>query len=144
VLPLDGPVDRASQGQRRIGRFFTWITALVAFLALLVSVAGTYSLLSFTVSRQTREIGIRIALGANPRRIIAGVFSRTMVQFATGIVLGAVTWFYVIVRILGGGHRLELLITTGIGLMLVALLASGLPVRRALRIEPTEALRNPG
>ena len=88
VLPLDGPIDRASQLQRRVGRFFSWATAVVAFIALLISVAGIYSVLSFTVARQTREIGIRIALGADERRIIAGVFSRAMVQIGAGIVLG--------------------------------------------------------
>jgi putative ABC transport system permease protein len=87
VLPLDGPVDRVSQGQRRVGRFFAVITALVALIALLISIAGTYSVLSFTVSRQTREIGIRIALGADPRRIVAGVFSRAMVQIGVGIIV---------------------------------------------------------
>lgn len=144
ALALDQPVDRVSRAQRRLGRFFSWMTALVASIALLISVAGTYSLMAFTVSRQTREIGIRIALGADSRRIIAGAFSRTMVQFAVGIVLGAVTWFFVVVRLLGGGDRIGLVVLTAIALMVVALAACGLPVRRALRIEPTEALRNAG
>jgi len=142
VLRMDGPVDRVSRNQRRMGRFFSSITGLVALIALLISVAGTYSVMSFTVSRQTREIGIRIALGADRRRIIAGVFSRAMVQIAVGIVLGAVTWFYVIVHVLGGRDRVGLLVVTAIVLMLVGLAACGGPVRRALRIEPIEALRN--
>ncbi len=142
VLPLNEPVDRTSRSERRIGRFIAWISALVALIALLISVAGTYSVLSFTVARQTREIGIRIALGARPRRIIASIFSRAMVQIAAGIALGALFWFYVIVGVLGGGHRFGLLATTVIVLMLVGLAACGIPVRRALRIEPTEALRH--
>jgi predicted permease len=144
VLPLDGPVDPSSRSERRIGRFLAWTAALVALIALLISVAGTYSVLSFTVSRQTREIGIRIALGARPRRIVAAVFSRAMVQIAAGIALGAVFWFYVIVRVLGGGHRYGLLAATAIVLILVGLAACGIPVRRALRIEPTEALKHAG
>ena len=119
------------------------ITALVALIALLISIAGIYSVLSFTVARQTREIGIRIALGAAPHRVVAGVFSRAMVQIAIGIVVGTLIWFYVIVQVLGGG-RIGLLVTTAVVLMLVGLLACGLPVRRALRIEPTEALRDAG
>lgn len=144
TLTLDGPVDKVSQTQRRIGRFSAWVTALVALIALLISVAGTYSVLSFTVSRQTREIGIRIALGANPRRIIAGVFSRAMFQIATGIVVGALLWFYVIVLVLGGGNQVRLLIATGCVLVLLGLIACGVPVRRALRIEPIEVLRTLG
>jgi predicted permease len=144
VLPLDGPVDRVSRAQRRIGRFFSSLTAAVAFIAILISVAGTYSVMSFTVSRQTREIGIRIALGADGRRIVAGVFSRAMVQIGAGIVLGTVIWFYVIVHQLGGGKRIELLAASALLLMVLGVLACGIPVRRALRIEPTEALRNVG
>jgi ABC-type antimicrobial peptide transport system permease subunit len=117
------------------------MTALVALIALLISVAGTYSVLSFTVARQTREIGIRIALGADRRRIIAGVFSRAMVQIGTGVVLGAVLWFYVIVHQLGGGGRIGLLLATAGILLLVGLIACGLPVRRALRIEHRSAER---
>ena len=113
-------------------------------IALLISVAGAYSALSFTVSRQTREIGIRLALGAGPRRIVTGIFSRAMVQIAAGIALGAVFWFSVIVGVLDGGHRVGLLAATALVLMLIALAACGVPVRRALRIEPTEALRHAG
>lgn len=144
VLTLDGPVDRISQSQRRVGRFLSWLTALVAFIALLISVAGTYSVMAFTVARQTREIGIRIALGADRRRIIGGVFSRAMVQICAGVIVGTATWFYVIVYLLGGGDRIGLLALTAVGLAVVGLLACGLPVSRALRIEPTEALRHDG
>jgi ABC-type antimicrobial peptide transport system permease subunit len=100
--------------------------------------------LSFTVARQTREIGIRIALGADRRRIIAGVFSRAMVQIGIGIVVGALIWFYVIVVVLGGGDRVGLLIATAFILMLMGLVACGVPVSRALGIEPTEAIRDVG
>jgi hypothetical protein len=141
VLPLDGPVDRANQAQRLMSRFFASVTALVAVIALLISVAGTYSVMSFTVSRQTREIGIRIALGADRRRIITGVFSRAMMQIGTGIIAGAVIWFYVIVDVLGGGDRIGLLLVAAAVLALVGTVACGVPVRRALHIEPAEALR---
>ena len=144
VVTLDGPADRVSRAQRRIGRVFSWITALVALIALLISIAGTYSVMSFTVLRQTREIGIRMALGADPRQIIAGVFSRAMMLVVTGIVIGAGLWFYVIVYVLGGGQRVGLLMTTAGLLIIVGSLACGVPVRRALRIQPIEALRNIG
>ena len=144
VLPLDGPVDRTAKGQRRVGRFSAVVTALVALIALLISIAGIYSVLSFTVARQTREIGIRIALGAAPHRVVAGVFSRAMLQIGIGIIVGTLVWFYVIVQVLGGQDRIGLLAANVVVLILVGLIACGLPVRRALRIEPTEALRDAG
>jgi putative ABC transport system permease protein len=144
TLPLDRAVDKVSQSQRRIGRFAAWIAALVALIALLVSVAGIYSVLSFTVARQTHDIGIRIALGADRRRVVGRVFSRAMVQIVTGILLGAVLWFYVVVRVLGGGDRVGLVMTTAGVLLLVGVLACGVPVRRALRIEPLDAIRTVG
>ncbi|MGH7444556.1 MAG: FtsX-like permease family protein, partial [Longimicrobiales bacterium] len=141
VLPLDRPVDAVNQSQQLVARFSSWMTALVAVVALLVSIAGIYSMLSFTVARQTRDIGVRIALGADRRRIITGVFSPAMLRIGAGIVIGAVVWFYVIVGVLEGGDRLELLLATAVVLVLLGLLACGVPVRRALRIEPAEALR---
>lgn len=144
VVTLDGPVDRVSRTQRRIGRVASWTTAVVALIALLISVAGTYSVLAFTVARQTREIGIRIALGADRRRILSGVFSRAMAQIGTGIAIGVVLWFYVIVYQLGGGNRLGLLLVAAVVVVALGLVACGVPVRRALRIEPTEALRTLG
>jgi hypothetical protein len=144
TLPLDRALDKVSQSQRRIGRLAAWIAALVALIALLVSVAGIYSVLSFTVARQTHDIGIRIALGADRRRVVGRVFSRAMIQIVTGILLGAVVWFYVIVRVLGGGDSVGLLMMTVVVLLLVGVIACGVPVRRALRIEPLDAIRTVG
>ncbi len=144
VLRMDGALDQTSRNQRRLGRIASAVTALVAVIALLISIAGTYSVMSFTVSRQTREIGIRIALGADRRRIVAGVFSRAMIQIAIGVVLGAVLWFYVLVIELGGRNAEGLLAASGAILIVVGVLACGVPVRRALRIEPIQALRDAG
>ncbi|MDQ3420122.1 MAG: ABC transporter permease [Acidobacteriota bacterium] len=144
VLRMDGALDQISRNQRRLGRIASAVTALVALIALLISIAGTYSVMSFTVSRQTREIGIRIALGADRRRIVAGVFSRAMIQIAIGVVLGAVLWFYVLVIELGGRNADGLLAASGAILFVVGVLACGVPVRRALRIEPIQALRDAG
>jgi len=144
VLRLDGPIDRVSRAQRTIGRVMASATALVALIALLISIAGTYSVMSFAVARHTREIGIRIALGASRRRILAGVFSRAIVQIATGIVLGAFFWFYIFIYRLGRDEHLALFLVSAGALALVGIVACGLPVRRALSIEPTEALRQLG
>ena len=60
------------------------VTALVLFLSAL----GIFSLMSVSVSRRTREIGLRAALGANPRRLLAGILSRAMVLMGSGITAG--------------------------------------------------------
>lgn len=144
VLPLDGPVDKANQAQRWIARFSTYLTALVALIALLISTAGVYAMLSFTVARQTCEIGIRVALGADRRHIITEVFSRAMLQIGVGILVGALLWFFVVVRVIGGGDDVGLLLMTAGVLILLGLIACGVPMRRALRIEPVEALKEVG
>ena len=64
--------------------------AVVSAVALLLSLAGVYALMSFTLSRRTREIGIRAALGAAPRRIVTTIFSRAFRQVAIGIAVGCV------------------------------------------------------
>ncbi|MBW3533868.1 MAG: ABC transporter permease [Gemmatimonadetes bacterium] len=138
VLPLDGPIDDANRGERVAARFVSWTTALVGLIALLVSMAGTYSVMAFTVSRQTRAIGIRIALGADRQRIVQDVFSRAMIPIGVGILVGALVWLYL------AGDEPDLLLTSAGVLLLVGLVACGVPVRRALRIEPTEALREVG
>jgi len=63
---------------------------MVALSVVLLSAAGIYALMSFTVSRRRREIGIRIALGARIGRVLAGIFARAMSQIGIGIVLGLV------------------------------------------------------
>lgn len=68
--------------------FLFRLLAGVSSIALLLSLAGIYSIMSFTVARRTREIGIRVALGSNPRRIVAAIFGRPLVQVGLGVVAG--------------------------------------------------------
>jgi ABC-type antimicrobial peptide transport system permease subunit len=97
--------------------------------------------MAFTVARRTREIGIRVALGARPGRIVAGIFSRAFVQISAGILAGSG-----LAALIGlGSTRQILLLLAADGIMLVVGLAScAVPVRRALSIDPTEALRSEG
>jgi ABC-type antimicrobial peptide transport system permease subunit len=97
--------------------------------------------MSFTVSRQTREIGVRIALGADRRRIFAGVFSRAAVQLGLGIGIGALAAGALWGPFLDSAAQL---VASMAVLAFVGLLSCGAPVRRALRIEPSEALRDAG
>ena len=62
-------------------------------MALLLSLAGIYAVMSFTVSRRTREIGIRVALGSDRRRIVGAIFRRPLAQVALGITSGGILVF---------------------------------------------------
>jgi hypothetical protein len=140
-----------SQSHREDGmafEFFLRVLALVSAVALLLSSAGVYSLLSFTLSRRTREIGIRAALGAAPRRIVTAIFSRAFAQIGLGILAGSVPGFLLVAMgapevAQGGGAAVALVATVAVAVFIagVTALACVVPARRALRIQPTEALR---
>ena len=118
-----------------------WEMVILGFIVLLLSATGIHSLMAFTVARRTREIGIRVALGARPGRIVAGIFSRAFVQISAGILASSG-----LAALIGlGSTRQILLLLAADGIMLVVGLAScAVPVRRALSIDPTEALRSEG
>ena len=116
---------------------------LLVLAALMLSTIGIYALMSFTVSQRTREIGIRTALGAHPRRVVGDVFSRAILQLAVGTSLGlALGYGATSGRLFEQGARPVVGIAALI--LMMGLIACGKPVRRALRIQPTEALREGG
>jgi putative ABC transport system permease protein len=110
---------------------------------LLLSAAGIYAMMSLAVARRRREIGIRSALGANPRRILASIFARAALQIGAGIAIGLIG-FLGVFQLTGGSVRELLpLVVLVAGIMItVGLLASMGPARHGLRIQPTEALRS--
>jgi hypothetical protein len=132
------PLARVGGGEARINWVLTAVAWLVSFIVLLLSASGIHALMSFTVARRTREIGIRAALGARPGRIVTGIFSRAFLQIGAGVLAGSG-----LAALLGIGSTRELLLLLAAdGVMLVVgLIACAVPLRRALRIEPTEALR---
>jgi ABC-type antimicrobial peptide transport system permease subunit len=133
------------------------ITMVLTGIAVLLSLAGIYAVLSFTVSKRTREIGVRVAVGASPRRVIATIFKRPLTQVSAGIVVGSllVGFGSIVVRnhqpdtamgmhTLEGGlsiGQLAMLIGYAALMLGVCLLACVVPTRRALGIQPTDALR---
>jgi putative ABC transport system permease protein len=132
------PLTRVGGGEAKRSWALTYVAWLISFIVLLLSATGIHSLMSFTVARRTREIGIRAALGAVPARIVAGIFGRAFLQIGAGIIAGSA-----LAALMGlGSTRQVLLLLAADGVMLlVGLAACAVPLRRALTIDPTEALR---
>ena len=140
VVPLD-EVYRL----QRIGLTMAAVSIAVALLSvILLSAAGIYALMSFTVAQRRREIAIRTALGAQPGRLIGNVFARALKQIAIGVLVGvAVAW---LIDLAAGqeplaGRRGSLLIATVVVMSGVGLVAALGPARRGLRIDPVSALK---
>jgi predicted permease len=137
-------------------RFFAWMSGGFSVFALLLTMVGLFGLLSYQVGMRTREIGVRMAVGAARGQILLLVLRRglglTMVGLAIGIV-GSVALRRVIVSALtdtvhAHGSLSGVLVSgplamgcAAAALLLAALMASCLPARRAASIEPTQALR---
>jgi hypothetical protein len=124
----------------------SYALAIVTLSVLALSAAGLYALMSFTVTLRRREIGIRTALGARPGRLLASIFARALWQIAAGVVVG-VTAALVLHRTLnieveGGWHIPGILPAAAIFIMTIGLLSAAGPARRAVRVDPTEALRD--
>ncbi|HET7622209.1 MAG TPA: ABC transporter permease [Gemmatimonadaceae bacterium] len=142
-----------SEGAREL-RTFALAVAFATLSVLLLSAAGIYAMLSFTVAQRRREIGIRAALGANPRRIVSSIFARACAQLGAGVMVGLVLTL-ALDRATGGmligrpsedtvGLRgaVALMPIVAAIVMTVGLLAALGPARRGLAVQPTEALRD--
>jgi putative ABC transport system permease protein len=128
-------------GESKANWALTSVAWLVSFIVLLLSATGIHALMSFTVARRTREIGIRTALGARPERIVADIFSRALFQIGAGILVGS---GLAALMGLGSTREVLLLLAADAIMLVVGIIACAVPVRRALRIDPTEALRAEG
>jgi predicted permease len=127
-------------------RFSMLVLGGFAVLALLLAGIGIYGVVSYAVQRRTREMGIRMALGAAPRGVVAMVFGETMRVVATGALCGAagaLALTRVIQGLLYGVRPLDPVVlgTAALLLAAVAALATYLPARRAARVDPMVALR---
>ena len=132
-------------------RFLTFLLTAFAGLALLLAAVGIYGVMAHTVAQRTHEIGLRVALGAQPRQVRAMVLRQAGTLVAAGVVVGlgvAVTLEFAIGNKLRGlfyGDDLSqplLLAGVAIAVTITAMLATWIPVRRATKVEPTVALRS--
>ncbi len=142
VRSIDDWIDNALYDHRLIAKLF----AAFGVIALLLTAAGLYSLLAYSVSSQTREIGVRRALGANAMKIIRNVSHSSLVQLTIGSILGlglALMFARLLGNILYDVSPFDPLTFISVLLLftLVTVAASALPAMRATRIQPMEALR---
>ena len=114
----------------------------ILLAAVVFSAAGLYALMAVAVARRTREIGIRIALGADSRRILRTVFARAGRQLGGGIIAG--NSLILLIAWNADSLTADLLLAsviTSVIMAAVGVLACAAPARRALRVQPTDALR---
>lgn len=139
-----GRMDRLDDSEIRFYSFWFWIIIAVSGVAVVLSLAGIYAAMSFAVARRTREIGIRVALGAGRGRVIGSIFRRPLIQVGLGLLVGGV--LIATFAQLGTGNlftpaRLAFLGGYMAAAAAVCMLACIVPTRRALAVEPMEALR---
>src|SRR5690348_17082987 len=127
-------------------RWSTTLLGVFAGVALVIAVLGVFGVLSFVVTQRTRELGIRIALGAAPAQVRRLVVTRGVVLVLAGVVLG-IAGAIALTRFMGtllfGVTPTDPATYAAVAAILVgaALLASYLPARRATRVDPILALR---
>lgn len=127
-------------------RFNTLLLGLFAGLATLLSTVGIFGVMNYSVALRTRELGLRLAVGAQPRQVLLLVLKQGLVLTIAGVVLGLAAAF-ALTRLLSGllfgvgAVDATTFATISLLLIVVSLLACYLPARRAMRIDPLTALR---
>lgn len=148
-VPVVAPRTMDQVVARSLARtdFLLGLIAVAAAIAFVLSAVGTYGVISYLVTQRRSEIGVRVALGASAAAILRLVLGQSLRMAAVGVGVGALGAFYA-ARLLEGlvvGSRaagLSMIAGIGLALLTVALLASLAPARRALRVEPVEAMRS--
>jgi predicted lysophospholipase L1 biosynthesis ABC-type transport system permease subunit len=142
-------LERARIEDARFWKFCSDVILLVTVIALFLALAGIYSVMSFTVSQRTREIGIRVALGARASSIVAEIFRRPLRLVAAGVTSGCALVAALMVFLLGvvglgesvvPAQAAALFLAFGLAVLVVCALACIGPTRRALRVQPAVAL----
>ncbi len=135
----------------RFGSYETRVASTVlgylGGVGLVLSLTGLYGVVTFVVARRTREIGIRMALGARPSDIFRNVLARSLALAGAGVGAGAVLAWIATRGIAGSMYGINpaepmMFVVTGLALVLVSAGASIWPARRAMRVDPVNALRS--
>jgi ABC-type antimicrobial peptide transport system permease subunit len=142
INSMSGLVDDSLQSDRFIER----LSAAFGALALLLAGIGLYGVMAYTVARRTRDIGIRLALGAEPRNVRRQVLRETLVLVGLGVLAGvpvAIAGGYLVRSMLYGLGAADpvAIAIAAVVLAAVAALAGFLPARRASLVDPMVALR---
>jgi ABC-type antimicrobial peptide transport system permease subunit len=126
-------------------RFTTWVLGAFAAIALLLSTIGIYGVMSYLVAQRTREVGIRIALGATPRQIVQLIVGRGALLVGSGIVAGSAASMAlqrVMSTLLFQVSILDTAIIVAIAILgATGVMACYIPALRAARVDPLVALR---
>jgi predicted permease len=143
MLPLEQRFALASWPVRVFGSMF----AIFAGIALLLASVGLYAVVAHLVSQRTREIGIRVALGAPRRTIMQMVFAQGMLPMGIGLTIGLAASFAitrVLANLLSGVSSTDPVTFSAVAVLLLVAATIGctLPARRAVRIDPMSALRH--
>jgi ABC-type antimicrobial peptide transport system permease subunit len=118
-----------------------------AAVALAIAIVGVAGVLAFSVSARTREFGIRLAVGSQPGRLLAGVIGQGAVMAGAGVVAGAILG-YAVARVAGGyipDVRMPSalpVVVSAVVLLAAAVIASAVPAARAARVDVIQALRS--
>jgi hypothetical protein len=137
-------LDDALRREQWIRRMEAAVLSVVTLSVLMLSSAGIYALMSFTISQRRKEIGIRMALGAGRKRVVTSIFSRALGQLAVGAVLGMAPWIVLGKALVGDllrGDAAIVLPAVVLFMMAMGFVAVVGPARRCLGIQPADALR---
>lgn len=141
--PLQEQIDRRSYSQR----LAVTLVAIFAAMALFLAATGLYAVISYVVNQSTRELGLRMALGATVAALLRLVLSRGLILIITGVILGALAAL-LLTRFMGGllydvsPHDPFAFATAFVVMLAVGCAACFFPARRASRIDPVRALRS--
>jgi predicted permease len=147
-IPVYGvaSMDERIRRQSSLARFITWVMGVFASAALWLCALGIYGVMSYVVTQRTREIGIRLALGAQPREVLQAIVGGGARLIAAGIVIGSVA--SIVLRQVTSTQIFDVPVTdpaAGLALILftlVGLAACLVPGLRATRLDPVRALHH--
>jgi putative ABC transport system permease protein len=142
VMTMD---DRLAESLAR-PRLYALLLGSFAVFALIIAAVGLFGVLAYSVAQRSREIGVRTALGAKPRDVVALVARQALAMTLGGLVVGVAASF-VLVRYLGtflygvNARDTATFVAVPCALIVIAIIACAVPARRAARVDPLRALR---